>query len=91
MRFLDNWKVHRPLGHSLACPCVWKLGQALSVGTSGVWEDMMLSWRSVESTVTLFPMPVIWSGGGVLKVGIVLRVGGKKKKSKNEALLDARC
>lgn len=52
---------------------------------------MMLSWRSVESRVTLFPMPVIWSGGGVLKVGIVLRVGGKKNKSKNEALLDARC
>lgn len=32
MRFLDNWKAHRPLGHSLACPCVWKLGQALFCG-----------------------------------------------------------
>lgn len=32
MRFLDNWKTHQPLDHSLACPCVWKLGQALFCG-----------------------------------------------------------
>lgn len=61
------------------------LAKSYSVVTSGA-----LPWRSVDSGVTVLQMPVIWSGGGDLRVEWEERKK-KNKQTKLKVMLDSRC
>jgi hypothetical protein len=54
--------------------------------------DMMLTWRSVDSRVSLLQMPVIWSRGrGRLESRVILTVGGKKKGKRTNKQIPKLC